>query len=36
MNFEVLVEKNKREIMRSADQMEEIYIKIDEKHTGVR
>ncbi|MBY8912734.1 FbpB family small basic protein [Bacillus sp. YC2] len=36
LNFEVLVEKNKREIMRSADQMEEIYIKIDEKHTGVR
>ncbi|KXZ20008.1 FbpB family small basic protein [Bacillus nakamurai] len=36
LNFEVLVEKNKREIMRNADQMEEIYIKIDEKHTGVR
>ncbi|KXZ23918.1 transcriptional regulator [Bacillus nakamurai] len=36
LNFEVLVEKNKREIMRNADQMEEFYIKIDEKHTGVR
>lgn len=36
LNFEVLVEKNKREIMRNADQLEEIYMKIDEKHTGVR
>ncbi|APH34873.1 FbpB family small basic protein [Bacillus sp. NEAU-CP5] len=36
LNFELLVEKNKREIMRNEEQMEQIYIKIDEKHAGVR
>ncbi|OCB95776.1 Transcriptional regulatory protein SenN [Bacillus amyloliquefaciens] len=36
LNFELLVEKNKREIMRNQEQMEQIYIKIDEKHAGVR
>ncbi|WP_432681347.1 FbpB family small basic protein [Bacillus velezensis] len=36
LNFELLVEKNKREIMRNEKQMEQIYIKIDEKHAGVR
>ncbi|MFB0637973.1 FbpB family small basic protein [Bacillus rugosus] len=34
--LELLIEKNKREIMNSAELMEEIYIKIDEKHTAVR
>ncbi len=34
LNFELLVEKNKREIMRNEEQMEQIYIKIDEKHAG--
>ncbi|MEW4057704.1 FbpB family small basic protein [Bacillus siamensis] len=36
LNFELLVEKNKWEIMRSEEQMEQIYIKIDEKHAGIR
>ncbi|WP_416654840.1 FbpB family small basic protein [Bacillus amyloliquefaciens] len=36
LNFDLLVEKNKREIMRNQEQMEQIYIKIDEKHAGVR
>lgn len=36
LNFELLVEKNKREIMKNQEQMEQIYIKIDEKHAGVR
>ncbi|MCZ4247085.1 FbpB family small basic protein [Bacillus amyloliquefaciens] len=36
LNFELLVEKNKREIMRNQEQMEQIYIKIDEKHAGAR
>ncbi|NTU27019.1 FbpB family small basic protein [Bacillus tequilensis] len=34
--LELLIEKNKREIMKSAELMEEIYMKIDEKHTAVR
>ncbi|KAF1680435.1 MULTISPECIES: FbpB family small basic protein [Bacillus] len=31
--LELLIEKNKREITNSAELMEEIYMKIDEKHT---
>jgi hypothetical protein len=31
--LELLIEKNKREIINSAELMEEIYMKIDEKHT---
>ncbi|AWM23150.1 FbpB family small basic protein [Bacillus subtilis] len=31
--LELLIEKNKREIINSEELMEEIYMKIDEKHT---
>ncbi|KAA6454270.1 FbpB family small basic protein [Bacillus atrophaeus] len=36
LSLELLIEKNKWEILNNEHQMEEIYIKIDEKHAGTR
>ena len=34
IEFRTACRENKREIMRNEEQMEQIYIKIDEKHAG--
>ncbi|WP_406589802.1 FbpB family small basic protein [Bacillus atrophaeus] len=36
LSLELLIEKNKWEILNNEHQMEEIYMKIDEKHAGTR